>query len=291
MKDFAPTRREALALGLCSVALTAVAGTGLAEEKSALTMVVMDPLALPLSCPCVKGYAQRNYEKLGQYLEKLTDRPVRVAFDESLLKALRTKTDGKADIVIGKQSVVKADVKKAGRAFTHVAALTGKDGKTTQMGLVVVPSQDPAKKLSDLKGYRIIFGPEECDEKHSAALALLRQNGVIPPTNLETCSACSDGASSILELGPEVRAATVISSYAAPLLEGCGTIKKGDLRVLGTTDPVPFVAAFVADSLPASDREAIVQALLKVGEQADLLAALETKSGFEAPKTLAAKKK
>jgi len=88
-----------------------------------------------------------------------------------------------------------------------------------------------------------------------------------------------------------VRAATVISSYAAPLLEGCGTIKKGDLRVLGTTDPVPFVAAFVADSLPASDREAIVQALLKVGEQADLLAALETKSGFEAPKTLAAKKK
>ena len=32
-------------------------------------MVVMDPLALPLSCPCVKGYAQRNYDKLGEKLE------------------------------------------------------------------------------------------------------------------------------------------------------------------------------------------------------------------------------
>jgi len=39
-------------------------------------------------------------------------------------------------------------------------------------------------------------------------------------------------------------AATVISSYAQPLLEGCGTIKKGDLRVIGETDPMPFVVAF-----------------------------------------------
>jgi hypothetical protein len=28
-----------------------------AGAERALTMVVMDPLAAPLSCPCVKGYA------------------------------------------------------------------------------------------------------------------------------------------------------------------------------------------------------------------------------------------
>src|SRR5262245_46785642 len=32
-------------------------------------LVVMDPLALPLSCPCVKGYAQRDYDKLGKHIE------------------------------------------------------------------------------------------------------------------------------------------------------------------------------------------------------------------------------
>ena len=32
-----------------------------AEEK-AFTLIVMDPLAAPLSCPCVEGYAQRKYE-------------------------------------------------------------------------------------------------------------------------------------------------------------------------------------------------------------------------------------
>ena len=48
------------------------------------TLVVMDPLAKPLSCPCVKGYAQRDYEKLSQKLQTLLDRPVKIVFNESL---------------------------------------------------------------------------------------------------------------------------------------------------------------------------------------------------------------
>ena len=38
------------------------------EPAGALTLVVMDPLAAPLSCPCVEGYAQRDYEKLATFL-------------------------------------------------------------------------------------------------------------------------------------------------------------------------------------------------------------------------------
>src|SRR5947199_325677 len=82
----------------------------------------------------------------------------------------------------------------------------------------------------------------------AAALDLLAKHGVTPQerevqpkAKVETCSACSDGAETILQLGKDVRAATVISSYAAPLLEGCGHVKKGDLRIVGATAPVPFV--------------------------------------------------
>ena len=32
-------------------------------KTPALGMVVMDPLAAPLACDCVKGFAQRKYEK------------------------------------------------------------------------------------------------------------------------------------------------------------------------------------------------------------------------------------
>src|SRR5207248_10322855 len=92
-------------------ATLALAATAPAADKPALTLVVMDPLAAPLSCPCVAGYAQRDYEKLAKYLEGQLGRPVKVAFDESLTTALKKKTDGKADLVIGKCSVVLADAK------------------------------------------------------------------------------------------------------------------------------------------------------------------------------------
>lgn len=245
-------------------------------DPNALVVVVMDPLAKPLSCPCVEGYAQRDYDKLGAHLSKRLGRPVNVQYAESLVKAMKTKTHGKADVVIGKKSVVEFDAKRGKKAFTQVAALTGKDGVATQHGLIVVPKDDPAKSVKDLAGYRIIFGPQEADEKHLAALNLLKKNGVEAPKTLEMCDGCADGATKILDAGPSVRGAAVISSYAAPLLEGCGTVKKGDLRVVGKTDPIPFVVAFISDELPSADKETIANGLLEVQDDPALCLALET---------------
>ena len=58
------------------------------KDGGPISMVVMDPLALPLSCPCVAGYAQRKYEVLGEYLSKQLGRPVEVTFAESVKNAL-----------------------------------------------------------------------------------------------------------------------------------------------------------------------------------------------------------
>jgi len=258
-----------------------------AEEKtagkndSAYRLIVMDPLAKPLSCPCVEGYAQRDYELLAKLLTEELGREVQVAFNESLKVALERDTDGRADIVIGKHSVVLADAQQAGLQLAPRLALTGKDGQTKMTGLFVVPATDPATKIADLKDYRIIFGSEECDEKFAAAITALKAHKVdLPASKPETCKACSEGATAILALGPDGKAATVISSYAAPLLEGCGTIKKGDLRMIGTTAPVPFIEAFVSASLPPEQQQAIEAALLKVATRPDLLKALETKLGF-----------
>ncbi len=78
------------------VSLAAENQTNLADAShdpsGSIVMVVMDPLALPLSCPCVKGYAQRNYDKLGEKLEKDLNRAVRVVYSESLKKAQETRT-------------------------------------------------------------------------------------------------------------------------------------------------------------------------------------------------------
>ena len=267
--------------------------TKAADKAKSLTMVVMDPLAAPLSCPCVEGYAQRDYTVLAKHLETTMNCEVVIVFSESLPSALK-KTGGKADIVIGKYSVVKSDAKLAKRAMTATSELTDLQGNTTQYGMIVVNKQDPATSVSDLADYTIIFGPSEAEEKHSAALQLLEASDIHIPSNRQKIDdACSDGACKVIDLGPESRTAAVISSYAQPLLEGYGTIKKGDLRVVGKTTPVPFVTVFVSDILDSSTRQQVATALSDAAIHPMVLQALESLAGF-VPLTLStsvAKKK
>lgn len=275
---------------LSAVAIVAWSGILAAAEPAltlvvpALTLVIMDPLAAPLSCPCVKGYAQRDYTKLGAHLEKALGQPVAVVFGESLAKVVGTVGEGKnapADIVIGKRSVVATDGKSTKRTLLPVADLTDLKGSTTQHGLVVVRGDDKAASIGDLANHRVILGVQSCDEKHAAARALFATAGITIAGDGPFAEACSDGAEEVIEAGKNGEAvATVISSYAQPLLEGCGTIKKGDLKVVGETAEVPFITAFVDGRLNEKIRAAIVEALLAVRHDPVLRLAIETKRGF-----------
>ncbi len=261
------------------------------NQAQSLTMIVMDPLSKPLSCDCVKGYAQRNYELLGKYLTDKLGRPVKVVWNASLVKGIEDSR-GAADLVIGKYSVVMHDAKSLKKQMRPVARLSGSKGDLNQHGLIVVRASDKSASVADLKGYRIFFGPEESEEKSAAAMRLLRSHGVTPPTKLEIYDACSEAAVALMKLPADATAAAVISSYAEPLLEGCGSIKKGDLRILGKTEEIPFVTAFVPGDMPAELRHAITEALLLSGTEQPLLEGLETLDGFVSwENELSAKKK
>jgi ABC-type phosphate/phosphonate transport system substrate-binding protein len=248
--------------------------------KGKLTLVVMDPMAAPLACDCVKGYAQRKYEELGKFLEKQLDQKVTVVWAESLEAAME-KSGGKADLIIGKHSVVLSDAKAAKLAIKPLAHLTDLKDSTLQTGLIVVRNSDPAKTVDDLQGYRILFGPEDCDEKSAAPMALLKDHNIALKSPLETSPSCSNAAVTLMELAADVKAAAVISSYAEPLLEGCGKVKKGDLRIIGRSKPVPFITLFVASAIPQMEIDRISTAIDDVGLNAQLLIDLETASGFQ----------
>ncbi|MDA8746561.1 phosphate/phosphite/phosphonate ABC transporter substrate-binding protein, partial [Rubripirellula amarantea] len=267
---------------IVAIAAFGLPPTATADSPAPLNLVVMDPLAAPLSCPCVEGYAQRKYELLAEYLTGQLGREVTVAFGESVARGMEKGEFDNVHIFIGKDSVVRGDAAKLKMKVTPVAQLTGKEGSTTQTGLIVVRSSDAAQKVEDLSGYRILYGPPECDEKFAAPRDLLADAGidVVAAAQAETSAACSDGACKIIEWGDSQNAAAVISSYAAPLLEGCGTINKGDLRVVGETKPVPFVTAFVNSELPEGDQQAVREALLAVMDHPELMLALETLKGF-----------
>jgi len=165
------------ALALCVTAVCSLLPAQSPESARPLVLVVMDPLAAPLACACVRGYAQRDYAKLGAYLEGKLHRPVKVVFDDDLAGAM-SGADGRADLIVGKQATVLYDARECKLAVRPLAMLTGKDGSTTITGLFVVPSRDPAKTAADLKGYRIFFGGPEAEEKNAAAKAALRAAGV-----------------------------------------------------------------------------------------------------------------
>lgn len=258
------------------------------KKEGSLALVVTDPLAGPNACSCVKGYAQRDYEKLAKHLGAKLGKPVTVVFSATLDAALK-KGDGRADVIIGKDSMVQAQAAAQKIGVVPVAALTGTDGTTTQTGLVVVAAKDPAVSAADLKGYKVLFGDISAEEKHAAALAVFKDLGVAMPAKPDTCPTCTDGAKAVVAAGKNgEKVAAVISSYAKPLLEGCGTVEKGAIRVVGITDPVPFIVAFVNDKLPEATRTQVEKSLLEIGGDKDLCTALETKSGFVA---LPAKKK
>ena len=283
MRQFIATLLFALPISLWSM-------SSLQAEEKPLTLIVMDPLAAPLSCPCVEGYAQRKYEALAAHLKESTGRDVQLVFAQALSTALK-ETDSKADIIIGKDSVVRADAAVAKIDVLPLAQLTDKTGSTRQHGLIVVNKDDPAQVAKDLDGYTIIFGPSEAAEKHSAALQLLKDAKVTIPKTLQIDEACSDGACKVIDLGPKSKTAAVISSYAQPLLEGCGTIKKGDLRVVGQTESVPFITAFVNSRLSKADQNAVNEALMSVQGKPELLDALESAVGFLAYEDAAVAKK
>ena len=249
-------------------------------SSSLLTMVVMDPLAAPLACDCVQGYANRQYQRLAEALEARLDTKVQVHWTESLAKLREKEPDTRFDLVIGKDSVVVAQGKKLGLGFLPIASLTGKDGKTTQHGLFVVRAESSVASLIDLEGATIFFGPEECDEKWSAPRGLLATLDVKTASDSKVYGACSEAAKALMALPDDAMAAAVISSYAAPLLEGCGTINKGDLRIVGQTGDLPFVTAFVDQTLPQSRRDEIKQALITLRDK-ELLTVLESAKGFK----------
>ena len=270
-----------LGLLLAGLALPGFGGPVQAQQATEpFQLVVMDPLSAPLSCDCVKGYAQRKYELLGKFLAKQLGRKVNVTWHESLQEAVK-ETDGKFDLVIGKHSVVQFDAKKLNRSVTPIARLTGKNGDVVQQGLIVVRKNDPAQTIEDLTGYQIFFGPEEAEEKSSAPKLLLKQANVKLAPESKTFGACSEAAVALMKLPEDVKAAAVISSYAEPLLEGCGSIQKGDLRVLAKTDDVPFITAFIPADTKTENRKQLEEALALVATDAKLLTGLETLVGFE----------
>jgi ABC-type phosphate/phosphonate transport system substrate-binding protein len=239
----------------------------------------MDPLAGDLACACIPGFAQRQYRALSPVLAKELGRPIELQFSASLEQHLAKSPTGKVDLVIGQDSVVRADADKLQVPLMHFGYLTDTTGKTTHHGLFVVPGDDEeAKTIADLKSYKIFFGSPNAQEKYAAAIATLTENGIEVPKDPQTFTLPIDAVFATFE---DEKTAAVLAGYEKILLEECGTIEKGGIRTIGTTGEVPFVAFFVAESVDEQNFAKIKSALAKIKGDVNLRKSLETKDGVQ----------
>jgi outer membrane protein assembly factor BamB len=241
-----------------------------------LHVVVTDPLSSALSRPYTGNLARRDYSALATYLERRIQRPVRISYNQDLSNTLRSQP-GPVDLIIGKASAVQSQAARANLPVRPLVRLTDAQGATDLIGLFVVRKDDLAKTIKDLTNYRILFGPACDQERDSAALATLARQGVTPMPPLQAVPSCTAAALAVAEGRAD---ATVISSYAAPLLDGCDGVNKGALQVIGRTAPVPFVTVFATAQVTGPIERRIIDTLLSVASDPQLLKAMDSKAGF-----------
>jgi len=232
----------------------------------------MDPLADALACACIPGFAQRRYARLCGHLSREIGRPVEFLHAENLAEALAV-ANGRMDLIIGPRALVEYDAAETATPLRPVMMLTDPEGKTATTGLFVVRPDDPARTIGDLKGRTVLIGPPEHQERHHAALAKLRAVGA----NTKVVDTDNAAALAVIESDAD---AAVLSDYRLRLLIGCNVLDKGDLRVIGRTRERPFVTAFVAGNTSAEAEARFAKALAAMANDADLLAAMESRDGF-----------
>lgn len=265
-----------LALGLGCVATGPTAG-----GPEPVLLVVLDPLARELACACVKGYGQRDYRKLAARLESALRQRVAIEFSDDLVESLTRAGKGREFVIVGDRSAVAHGAQEAGVKSQPIAALTGLDGETTLAAAFIARSSDPAKSLKDIAGRKILFGLSEADGKSAAAVTALRAAGVEPPAKPERRAVYTDAALDVLDSDATPLPVAVVPAYALRLMEGCGSATPGALKVIGTSQPAPFITVFLADAIAAEKQEKILGTLLGLKSDAKLLNALESRDGFK----------
>ncbi len=262
-----------LALLAFALALLASAGCSARERGPVLTLGICDPLARETASDCVKGAAVREFDGLVRRLRDRDGLDVRVIYfpyDALLVDEMRA---GHIDAVLAKTWTVH----RAGEGWDRLADLLTVHGSEDLSGVFIARADSRLKSVADLKGKKLLLGPDGAYEKSLAARRALHDADVLPEC-INIIDGCVPLAAEIIEKRAD---AGVVSSYVADFGGLALLGETTQFKELGRTKPMPFMTFAVSMKLRGTLRIRLREALLEMTGQ-NVPDGLYT-TGFTAP--------
>jgi phosphonate transport system substrate-binding protein len=134
-------------------------------------------------------------------------------------------------------------------------------------GGIAVKADSPIKKLEDLKGKRMVFGPMLAPTGYLAQYELLLDAGIDPEVDLDYY-AIPAGAYKhekvVYGVWMGAYDAAAIPLLDLEIMEDLNKVGKGDLRVIAFSDPIPYCVFGVSSRVPAKIADSVRAALMNL---------------------------
>jgi phosphonate transport system substrate-binding protein len=134
-------------------------------------------------------------------------------------------------------------------------------------GGIAVKADSPIKKLEDLKGKRMVFGPMLAPTGYLAQYELLLDAGIDPEVDLDYY-AIPAGAYKhekvVYGVWMGAYDAAAIPLLDLEIMEDLNKVGKGDLRVIAFSDPIPYCVFGVSSRVPVKIADSVRTALMNL---------------------------
>jgi len=214
--------------------------------------------------------AALKYDNLTKLLEKRTGRKVTFVKSTNYNAVIEGMVSGKIDVAeFGPLSYVLA--KNNGAKITPVVSLAPKDAPATYQSYGLVPGNSPITGLAQFAGKKVCFVDPSSTSGYLFPTAQLKKSGVDPQKDITPIFAGGHDVSALSVKSGKCDVGFADSTMIDRILPGKGELKKGDLKVVWKSSPIPNDPLTVRDDLPAGVRKKISDALVKDANKPSLV--------------------
>lgn len=243
-----------LALGVAVAALTGCGASSANENRDELTFAAI-PSEQNVD-PVLK------YKNLTTLIEKATGKKVTFVRSTDYNAVIEGMVSGKVDIAeFGPLSYVLA--KKNGAKITAVASAVEKDAPATYLSYGIVPKDSPITDLKGFKGKTVCFVDPSSTSGFLFPSAGLQAQGLDAKRDVKPVMAGGHDNSALSVKSGKCDAGFAHDGMVDRILVDKGELKKGDLKVVWRSAPIPNDPFAIRDDLPADVRKKITDALVK----------------------------